>query len=91
MSMTVQQLRDLLGNCDPEAEVLLAHQPSWPLQFTVKGIYAPDRFDPDDPYNEGIEPPEDERDYGNVVYIVEGSHPAHPYAPREAWDAAMSR
>jgi hypothetical protein len=88
MSMTVQQLRDLLEDCDPEAEVLLAHQPSWPLQFTVRGVYAPEPFDPTDPINEGVEPPEDR---GNVVYIVEGSQPFYPYAPREAWDAAVSR
>jgi hypothetical protein len=101
MSMTVQELRDLLEECDPDAEVLMAHQPSWPLQFTVRGVYDPSQNDdgceghpagPNDPmgetvYCDGTCQPAPEK----VVYIVEGSHPDHPYAPREAWDAAVTR
>ena len=45
-------------------------------------------FDPDDPYNEDAEP--DDIDRGNVVYLVEGGHPDHPYAPRAAWDAVIT-
>jgi hypothetical protein len=28
----------LLEDCDPDAQVRLAHQPTWPLQFTLAGI-----------------------------------------------------
>jgi hypothetical protein len=33
--LTVEALIEALEDCDPHAEVRLAHQPSWPLQFAV--------------------------------------------------------
>jgi hypothetical protein len=45
--VSVHELIDLLSDCDPDAEVLLAHQPGWPLQFTVLGVYyAGDGYQP---------------------------------------------
>ena len=40
--MTVGELIERLESCDPDAEVLMAHQPSWPLQFTVAGVVTDD-------------------------------------------------
>jgi hypothetical protein len=91
-TMTAQELIELLQDVPPDAEVLMAHQPSWPLQFKVAGIY--------DPAQNGEPPTCDAHEvHGcdecpvpepeNVVYIVEGSHPDHPYAPRDAWDLAV--
>lgn len=88
--MTVQELIGLLEDLDPEAEVLMAHQPSYPLQFTVRGVYNPQdgeiACDAHDNYDCQECPPKEPE---NVVYIVEGEHPAMPYGPREAWDAAV--
>lgn len=67
----------------PDAEVLLAHQPSWPLQFTIAGVATSDEISEDE---DDDDEPQEERPL--VVYICEGSHPDHPYAPRDVWDAA---
>ena len=81
--MIVKQLVELLEDCDPDAEVLLAHQPGWPLQFHVAGVAEWD----------GTEGEVDEPVAGDepVVYIAEGSHPDDsPYCSREIWDVARS-
>lgn len=73
--MKVYELIEMLQECDSDAEVLMAHQPSWPLQFTLRGVAT----------SEDIATGEE--DYpGPIVYLVEGSHPDHPYAPHAAWD-----
>jgi hypothetical protein len=89
--MSVRDLIERLQDCDPEAEVLLAHQPSWPLQFEVRGVASSEDiamsaecnghgdYNCDDCVAAKGEP---------VVYLVEGGHPDHPYAPRAAWDVA---
>lgn len=33
--MTVQDLLDLLDGVDPDTEVRLAHQPSWPFEYSI--------------------------------------------------------
>jgi hypothetical protein len=57
--MTVQELMDLLEDLDPEAEVRMAQQPSWPFEYSISDVMQP-------------EPPAEE-DRPNVVYLVEGS------------------
>jgi hypothetical protein len=84
--MNIRELIELLEDVDPDAEVLLAHQPSWPLQFTVAGIY--DAANADQPCDEhdNYDCEECETPTPNTaVYIVEGDHPdSTPYAPRDA-------
>lgn len=36
--MTVEELRNELENLDPEAEVRLAQQPSWPFEYSIGQI-----------------------------------------------------
>lgn len=36
--MTVNELIDLLSDMNPTAEVRIAHQPSWPLQFRMGDV-----------------------------------------------------
>lgn len=36
--MTVQDLMDFLESCDPEAEVRIAFQPSYPLEYEVEDV-----------------------------------------------------
>lgn len=38
--MNVSELIDLLGDFDPDAEVRLAFQPSWPLQYRIGDVVA---------------------------------------------------
>lgn len=100
MTTTVAQLIERLEEIaeeHPDAEVLLATQPSWPLQFEISGVAVSDEFAeiPDDPCVA-----HDERgcaeciaeQFPTTVYIVEGGHPggfdSRPYAPREAWEMA---
>ena len=71
--MTVEELITLLEDCDPQAEVRLAHQPSWPLAFQLRGVAVPDEAE-----YEG----DDEDAPNRVVWLVEGDHPdGSPYAP----------
>ena len=101
--MNVTQMIELLEDCDPEAEVWLAHQPSWPLQFTVRGVYDPAATPPEcSEHGIAYVPAEcgecdeltDTRHQvnGPVVYIVEGDHPngSSPYAPKEAWEQVVT-
>jgi hypothetical protein len=82
MIMNVQELIELLEDCDPETEVRLATQPSWPLAFELRGVSVPD-----DVGHEG----DDEEDAleSGVVWLVEGGHPDDsPHAPSYLWDIA---
>jgi hypothetical protein len=95
--VNVAELIALLEDVDPEAEVLLGHQPSWPLQFTVAGIAEWDGgTDGEDDEYVPAAYEQERREVGlddspPRIYIVEGSHPDDtPYAPREIWDIARS-
>lgn len=37
-SMTVADLIEQLEGMDPDAEVVLAQQPSWPFEYTISGV-----------------------------------------------------
>lgn len=69
--MTVQELIDALSQMNPDAEVRIAHQPSWPFELSVGSVVsAEDAF-------EAPEAPEDDEDEElpdlEVVWIGEGS------------------
>jgi len=55
--LTVEALIQALEDCDPHAEVRLAHQPSWPLQFAVDPDHPTAALDLED---------------GPVVFLREG-------------------
>ncbi len=38
MTMTVRDLLDMLEGMDENAEVRLAHQPSWPFEYSVSDV-----------------------------------------------------
>ena len=57
MTMTVQDLLEILEDCEPEDEVRFASQPRWPFEYSV--------------YEAEIV--ENEDDDGAVVYLVEGN------------------
>lgn len=43
--MTVQELIDALSQMNPDAEVRIAHQPSWPLELSVGGVVSAEVLD----------------------------------------------
>lgn len=76
--MTVAELIERLNECDPNAEVRLATQPTYPLQSTLRGVAASED-DGEDGFSQATGP----------VYLVEGSQDANqPYAPGWVFDAA---
>jgi len=66
---TMVEQNEILG----EAEVLIAHQPSYPLAVQIDVLTAD--------YTDGDADP--------VIWIAAGDHPGSkrsPYAPKHAWD-----
>ena len=96
----LQDMRDGLSHGD--IEVLVVHQPGYPLQETVRGVWMPD----DEPsarcgecgrtLDDGQCPAcdsasEKRNDEQHFVYIVADGHhhAASPYGPRRAFDEAF--
>jgi hypothetical protein len=67
--MTVQELIDALSQMNPNAEVRIAHQPSWPFELSVGSVVSAEDAlaDPDD------EDEPEELPNLEVVWIGEGS------------------
>jgi hypothetical protein len=100
--MNVSDLISYLEQQDPEAEVQIAAQPSWPLAFTVSNVvsdYAILEAQSRSGTGDFEEVPEEEREEAlsqwgaelersrRVVWLATGDHPKdQPYAPKEAWD-----
>lgn len=91
--MTVAELIEALESYEPEAEVRIATQPNWPLQFHVAKVAmvetgtCPDHGrelclecgDPDDW--------DDNEEAGKAVFIVTGEHPDDsPYISSKLWN-----
>ena len=82
---TVQDLIDLLSDFDPDAPVLIAHQPSWPLAEVVGDVTVIEKDeDDDDDDEEGYE----DNAPDNTVWLVAGGHPhgRSPYAPKAVFE-----
>jgi hypothetical protein len=72
-TMKVRELIALLERVDPNAEVYLMCQPSWPFEYAVAGVAVRGDF-------------KDEDDLPlNDVFILEGSQ--ERYGSKEAWRA----
>lgn len=68
--MTVAELIDYLEDLDPDSEIRLAIQPSWPLQFGIADVQVVDT-----PHGEQI-----------AYITHQDSHPDDsPYAPAEIY------
>ncbi len=87
--MTVGEMKRLLETLDDDLEVRIAHQPSWPLQYTVTDLVECPVFDEedlgDDEENDTVVVPEGAP---RIAYVVEGSQiyddPYLPYSVRAA-------
>jgi hypothetical protein len=76
MTMTVGTLKEILQYVDDDMEIRLAHQPSWPLEFTVSDAVVVDINQTEDEMFED-EPDDGTRSEDNevkeILYICEGS------------------
>ena len=99
--MTVQQLLDLLEDKDPDAEVRIMMQESWPFECAIDGVAVREDFAAaaececvrdhvDDDHDEdgpaGAEPEFGEGCAAGDVFIVEGRQ--ERYGDKAAWAAA---
>lgn len=92
--MNVRELIERLGDFDPDADVLLAIQPDWPLQFELAGLTSsedlPASEEPCEAHEAWACQECEPEEWEVVVYLVQGDHPGdEAYAPREAWAAAL--
>ena len=55
--MTVGELLEMLEGFDQEAEIRIAMQPSWPMEYTIAGMAITEDYG---------------EEHGKVVYIAEG-------------------
>ena len=90
--MKVHELIEILQDMDPEADVYVMAQESWPFEHRIRGVCQRQDFTDADP--EADAPPEDGDRWGasesqlpqNDVFIVEGGQVR--YGAKAAWDAA---
>lgn len=87
--MKIEELIERLteiANVYPDAEVMLATQPSYPITEILRGVASPGSFI--DPIGDGELPESD----ASVVWLVSGgqptSHEVSPYAPAWVFEAA---
>ena len=89
--MKVKSLIEALRSCDPDAEVLLAFQPHWPLETALKGIAVRKEFKDGAEGHGGDDeappahPPRDGEAESDVV-LVQGDFLR--YGSKDAWDVA---
>lgn len=87
--MNVKQLIEILEDPDPDAEVLLMSQQSWPFENGIAGVAVREDLveDDEDLDDEEREEPRYEKGTArNDVFIVEGQQLR--YGSKAAWDAA---
>jgi len=88
----LEEIRDERGD-DADPEVYLAHQPHYPLAFTISGVTDEEDSDEGDEDEEADDEEEGDEKVApkdRPVWICEGSHPSRrsPYAAKSLWDSA---
>lgn len=68
--MTASELIDLLCGVDPDTEVRIAEQPSWPFEYAISGVVEVRMGDRED----GADPDDTST---SVLYLVEGEQLAY--------------
>lgn len=81
--MKVKDLIQYLEDQDEELEVLVAHQPHYPLQETVSHVACVEDIAFEEDWDDI-----DREEKGKYVWIVANGHPydASPYAPRSVFN-----
>ena len=77
--MTVQELIAMLEDCEPDAEVRIAYQPSYPLESQIACVAADSDLQPDEDDEDNGEQETD----GEVVWITEGTQIG--YGRKSVW------
>ena len=86
--MKVKELMEILEEQDPDAEVLIMGQESWPFENGIHGVTVRSEIEESDE-DEDDETPAERRSDGraaNDVFIVEGRQLR--YGSKTAWDVA---
>lgn len=92
--MKVHELISILEDCDPDAEVILAEQPNYPMEHALAGVAVREEYldleDEDEDEgdeDEGEGPYSQELGQGarrNDVLLLDGQHLR--YGDRDAWN-----
>ncbi len=75
--MKVSELIEILSDCDPEANVSLMHQRSYPLESTLYGVTVREEFSKAEGGDQA----------SNDVILLEGKQLG--YGARDAWAVAI--
>lgn len=81
--MNVRDLMELLEDMDPDLEVMIAQQPSWPLASKVRHVVAATDLPHDDADAVDL-PSSDPRGREDILWIAAGD--ATEYAPGAVFD-----
>jgi len=87
--MKVSELIELLGDQDPDAEVMIMSQENWPFENAVAGVAVREEFVDDDEDCDKDEREESRYEKGtapNDVFLVEGQQLR--YGSKAAWRVA---
>ena len=86
-TMKVSELIELLQDQDPDAEVMIMSQESWPFENAVAGVAVREEFVDDDCDDDEREEPRYEKGTApNDVFLVEGQQLR--YGLKAAWRVA---
>jgi hypothetical protein len=88
-TMKVRDLIEILEDQDPDAEILIMSQQSWPFENAIAGVAVREEIVEDDEDlddEEREEPRYEKGTAANDVFIVEGQQLR--YGSKAAWDAA---
>lgn len=90
---TVQELIDRLGDFDPDMEIGVAYQPSYPLTGYLAAVTGPEDIAAEEPCDEHGHYNCDEcaEDAPKIVWLAVGQGDVNgsPYAPRAAWEGSI--
>jgi hypothetical protein len=86
--MKVKELMEILEEQDPDAEVLIMGQESWPFENGIHGVTVRSEIEESDEDEDDETTPERRPDgrAANDVFIVEGRQLR--YGSKTAWDVA---
>jgi len=82
--MTVEELRHLLRDMEPDAEVLVVHQRTYPFELSLSHVTTRRECIDDEEYEEGDRGLDGRPQRLDDVFLVEGGQAA--YGLRSAWD-----
>ncbi|KKL11107.1 hypothetical protein LCGC14_2549120 [marine sediment metagenome] len=82
--MKVEELREFLEECDPEAEVRIMFQPTWPFELSISSVRTRDEFEQEEDYEKDWSDVGERQHKGTDVFLVEGRQLC--YGSKEAWN-----